>query len=87
MRFAFLREVLDAGGPASFDRLVTSGGSLKDRLAAAAGEPLGATVLRWLDHVEASKPNRMTVPASLVAASLGWSFILALAVIRRNPWA
>jgi hypothetical protein len=87
MRFAFLREVLDAGGTAAFDRLITSGGSMKDRFAAAAGEPLGTTVVRWLDHVEASKPNRMTVPASLVAASLGWSFILALAVIRRNPWA
>ena len=88
VRFEFLREVLDAGGAGAFDRLVTSPGTVKDRLSAAAREPLDRTVLRWLDRIEGSRPERMRIPAVLVAGTLGWTgLILALAVIRRTPWA
>jgi len=88
MRFAFLREVLDAGGPGSFDRLVGSPGSIKSRLAAAAGESLDSTVVRWLDRIERGRPERMRMPMSLVVASLGWSgLILGLVVMRRSSCA
>jgi len=88
LRFGFLREVLDAGGVGAFDRLVATPGTVRDRLAAAANEPLDRTVRRWLDRLEASRPNRMPIDATLVAASLGWSaLILGLAVIRRTSWA
>ena len=87
-RFGFLREVLDAGGAGAFDRLVVSSGSVRDRLTAAAGEPLDRTALRWLDRVERSRPQRMPIPATLLAASLGWSgLILGMALIRRTSWA
>jgi hypothetical protein len=88
VRFAFLREVLDAGGDGAFDRLVGSSGSVRNRLTAAAREPLDRTALRWLDRLEGSRPERMRIPATLVAASLGWSgLILGLALIRRTSWA
>ena len=88
VRFTFLREVLDAGGDGAFDRLVGSSGSVRDRLTAAAREPLDRIVLRWLDRLERSRPERMRIPATLFAASLGWSgLILGLALIRRTPWA
>ena len=87
VRFTFLREVLDAGGKGAFDRLVGSPGTVRDRLTAAAGEPLDRTALRWLDRLESSRPRRMEIPATLLAASLGWSaLILGLALIRRNSW-
>jgi hypothetical protein len=88
LRFGFLREVLDAGGDGAFDRLVASSGTVRERLTAAAGEPLDRTVARWLDRLESSRPQRMPIPATLLAASLGWSgVILGLALIRRTSWA
>ena len=88
VRFEFLREVLDAGGDGAFDRLIGSSGTVRDRLAAAAREPLDHTVLRWLDRLESSRPERMRIPATLFTASLGWSgLILGLALIRRPSWA
>ena len=88
VRFGFLREVLNAGGAAAFDRLVASSGGIRDRLSAAAGEPLDRTVLRWLDRLESSRPERMPIPGTLLAASLGWSgLILGMALIRRTSWA
>jgi hypothetical protein len=88
VRFGFLREVLDVGGAGAFDRLVASSGSVRDRLTAAAGEPLDRTALRWLDRLESSRPQRMPIPATLLAASLGWSgLILGMALIRRTSWA
>lgn len=86
-RYAFLREVLDAGGSGAYDRLLVSSGSLRSRLTAAAGEPLDATVARWLDRVESSRPERMRLSPGLIVASLGWTgAILALALIRRTSW-
>ena len=88
VRFGFLREVLDAGGDGAFDRLVGSSGTIRDRLAAAAREPLDRTVLRWLDRLEGSRPQRMRISATLFAASLGWSgLIIGVALIRRTSWA
>jgi hypothetical protein len=88
VRFGFLREVLDAGGKGAFDRLVSSTGTVRDRLTAAAGEPLDRTVIRWLDRLERSRPRRMPIPATLLVASLGWSgLILGLALVRRTSWA
>jgi hypothetical protein len=88
VRFTFLREVLDTGGAGSFDRLVRTRGSIRDRLATAAGEPLDRTVRRWLDHVERSRPDPMPVPASMIVASLGWiGLVLALSLTGRNQWA
>jgi hypothetical protein len=88
VRFGFLREVLNAGGAGAFDRLVASSGGIRDRLSAAAGEPLDRTVLRWLDRLESSRPERMPIPGTLLAASLGWSgLILGMALIRRTSWA
>jgi hypothetical protein len=84
-RFTFFREVLDAGGPGAFDRLVNTPGSLRVRLAAAADEPLERTTARWLARVEQSRADRMQVSPGLVLASLGWAGgILALALTRRS---
>ena len=88
VRFGFLREVLDAGGNGAFDRLDTSSGTIRDRLSAAAGQPIDRIVVRWLDRLEGAHPQRMPIPATLLAASLGWSgIIVALALIRRTSWA
>jgi hypothetical protein len=88
VRFTFLREVLDAGGAGSFDRLVAGSGSIRDRLAGAANEPLDRTVLRWLERLERSRPDRMHVAPELIIASLGWTVvILGLPLIRRASWA
>jgi hypothetical protein len=88
VRQAFLREVLDAGGAGAYDRLLAGTGTLRSRLTAAAGEPLDATVARWLERVERSRPERMRPPAGLILASLGWSAaFVALALIRRTSWA
>jgi hypothetical protein len=87
-RYAFLREVLDAGGSGAYDRLLTSTGTLRSRLTIAAGEPLDATVARWLTRVDQARPDRMRLPVGLVVASLGWTgAFLALALIRRTSWA
>lgn len=88
VRQAFLREVLDAGGAGAYDRLLAGTGTLRSRLTVAAGEPLDATVARWLQRVERSRPERMRPPAGLILASLGWSAaFVALALIRRTSWA
>ena len=88
VRQSFLRQVLDAGGPGAYDRLLTGSGPLRCRLGTAAGEPLDSTVVRWLARVDRSRPDRMRPPASLIVASLGWSAaFLALALIRRTSWA
>jgi len=87
-RFTFLREVLDAGGVGALDRLVTSSGTVRERLAAAANEPLDQTVGRWLDRVERSRPERMRTSGTLIIASLGWTAaIVGLALVRRTSWA
>ena len=87
-RQAFLREVLDAGGPGAYDRLLTGVGTTRTRLAAAAGEPLDSTVARWLRRVERSRPNRMRMRPGMIIASLGWTAaFLSLAVFRRTSWA
>ena len=88
VRQAFLREVLDAGGAGAYDRLLAGTGTLRSRLTVAAGEPLDATVARWLQRVERSRPERMRPPAGLILASLGWSAaFVALALVRRTSWA
>ena len=87
-RYALVREVLDAGGPGAYDRLLTATGTTRARLAAASGEPLDSTVARWLARVERSRPDRMHVPTALIVASLGWTAaFLSLALIRRTSWA
>jgi hypothetical protein len=87
-RFTFFRAVLDAGGPGSFDRLLSASGPLKERLATAANGRLDDVVLRWLDTVESSRPDRMKLRPSLVFASLGWTcIVVALALTRRTSWA
>ena len=87
-RFTFLRDVLDAGGAGAFERLVASSGTERERLAAAANEPLDRTVNRWLDRVERSRPDRMRTSGTLIVASLGWTAaILGLALVRRTSWA
>jgi hypothetical protein len=88
VRQAFLREVFDAGGAGAYDRLLAGTGTLRSRLTIAAGEPLDATIARWLERVERSRPERMRPPAGLILASLGWSAaFVALALIRRTSWA
>lgn len=87
-RFMFLREVLDAGGPGAFDRLIANSGTVHQRLEAAANEPLDRTVTRWLDRIERSRPDRMRTSGTLIVASLGWTaVILGLALGRRTSWA
>jgi hypothetical protein len=87
-RFTFFREVLEAGGPGSFDRLLSTPGSMKERLTTAANGRLDDVVLRWLDSVESSRPDRMKLRPSLVFASLGWTcVVVALALTRRTSWA
>jgi hypothetical protein len=86
-RFTFLREVLDAGGPSAFDRLVNTPGPLSVRLAAAANEPVERTADRWLRHIEESRPDRMRLSPVLVVAALGWTgAILGLALLGRTSW-
>jgi hypothetical protein len=87
-RLSFLRGVLDAGGPGAYDRLLGGTGAVRARLTSAAAEPLDATVTRWIDRVERSRPERMHLPPTLIIASLGWTAaFLALALIRRTSWA
>jgi len=87
-RFTFLREVLAAGGPGALDRLFNTRGTVRDRLSAAAGEPLHATAQRWLARIEHARPDRMRVTPGLAFASLGWSAaVVALALTRRSSWA
>jgi hypothetical protein len=86
-RLLVLREVLDAGGPGAFDRLVTTSGTLKTRFEAASGEPIERTIRRWLGRVERSRPERTRVSPQLALASLGWSgVLLALTLTRRHSW-
>jgi hypothetical protein len=88
VRYTFLREVLDAGGRGAFDRLQASAGPLRQRFELATNEPLDRTVIRWLDHVERSRPERMHVSPTIVLASLGWiGVILGLPLTRRARWA
>jgi hypothetical protein len=87
VRSTFLAEVLEHGGSGSFDRLVATPGNLRERIEAASAESADVTVKRWLDHVEASRPDRMRLSPGLFLASLGWSsVILALAFTRRASW-
>ena len=87
-RLSFLRDILDAGGAGAYDRLLSDTGTVRARLTSAAAEPLDATVTRWLDRVERSRPERMHLPPTLIIASLGWTTaFLALALIRRTSWA
>src|SRR5687767_13225737 len=86
-RLHFLREVLDAGGAGSFDRLLAASGTLRTRFEAASGEPVDRTVRRWLGRVERSRPDRMRVSPVVALASVGWSgALIALALTRRHTW-
>ena len=87
-RVTFLREVLEAGGPDAYARLVTTEGSVRTRLTKAAGMPLDAVVARWRARISDSRPERMRLRPGLVVASLGWTgALLGLALIRRGSWA
>lgn len=86
-RLMFLREVLDAGGPGAYDRLLGTSGPMRSRLATASNEPLDATVARWLAHLERARPDRMRLSPGLVLASLGWcGALIGLTLIRRASW-
>jgi len=87
-RVTFLREVLEAGGPDAYGRLVTTDGSVRTRLTRAADVPLDTVVRRWRALISESRPERRRLRPGLVVASLGWSgALLGLALIRRGSWA
>jgi len=87
-RVMFLHEVLTAGGPAAYGRLVNASGSVRTRLEHASREPLDTTVRRWRDRIERARPDRMRLQPGFVIASLGWTgAFLGLAVVRRRSWA
>ena len=86
-RAILLREVLEAGGPGAYGRLVGASGSIRSRLEQTARQPVETTLVRWRERVERARPDRMAVPPGLAIASLGWTgALLGLTLIRRRPW-
>jgi hypothetical protein len=84
-RALFLHEALRAGGPGTLTRLDSAQGSLRDRLATAAGVPLEQLADQWLAHVIDARPSPMAVSPGVVLLSLAWSITLAaLALSRRS---
>ena len=87
-RVMFLREVLEAGGPAAYGRLMSASGSVRGRLEYASGQPLDTIVRRWRARIEHARPDRMRLQPGLVLASLGWTgLLLGLTLARRGTWA
>jgi len=86
-RAIVLREVLEAGGPGAYGRLVTASGPIRSRLERASGESIEATVTRWGERIGRARPDQMRLQPGLVIASLGWSGLLVgCTLIRRRPW-
>jgi hypothetical protein len=84
-RALFLGEVLRAGGEEAFARLRSAPGSLRERMAIAAGGSLNAAVDRWLAHLTKARPSPMAVSPATFLLSLAWSVALAsLAMSRRT---
>ena len=84
-RLLFLGEVLRVGGPEAFERLLRTPGSLRERMAAAAGVSLDDITDRWLAHVMAARPAPMRVSPGTFLLSLAWSVALgSLAIARRT---
>ena len=84
-RALFLGEVLRAGGEEAFARLRSAPGSLRERMAIAAGGSLNAAVDSWLARVTAARPSTMAVSTATFLLSLAWSVALAsLAISRRT---
>lgn len=87
-RAMFLREVLAAGGPEAYARLMDASGSIRARFERTSGESIDSTVRRWRERVERARPEAMQLRAGFVLASLGWTgAILGLTLVGRRSWA
>lgn len=86
-RELFMTTVLDAGGPAAYDRLVgTPTAAIADRLVAASGIPLDSVVARWRNRLIAARPPAPSVPLIDGLLALLWIGVLATCALRSTRW-
>jgi hypothetical protein len=84
-RRLFLDEVLRAGGPGAYERLLGAQGSAAERLTIAAGVPLDVVARTWRARLERSRPAAAAVSPLIGIATLGWcGALFGLTVIRRG---
>ena len=84
-RATLLATALDIGGPDAFARFrAATGLPLAARISGAAGVASSDVILRWRGRVLAARPVRVTTPAPLAFAALGWTLIFGLAATRSS---
>lgn len=87
VRQLFVREVLEAGGPQAYTRLMAPAGGLRARLAAAAGMPLDSVAARWRARILAAQPEPGRIPPFFAVTTLAWcGLFTAIGVARRGAW-
>lgn len=78
---------LDAGGDSAFQRLVRDRSlPLESRLAAAAGVPLDALLVRWIAEVRHASPRGPLHPSWEFLISLLWSASILILLLRGPRW-
>jgi hypothetical protein len=78
---------LQAGGPGAFQRLTTDPSApLAHRLEAAAGVPLDALLVQWIDVVQAAMPSGQRPEGVEAVATLAWCAALLLLALRGPRW-
>jgi hypothetical protein len=83
----FVTTVLDAGGPAAYDRLVGAPtAAIADRLVAASGRPIDSIVARWRSRLIAARPPAPSVPLADGLLALLWIGVLTTCALRSTRW-
>jgi hypothetical protein len=86
-RATLLGTALDLGGADAFARFQGGvGRPMEERISLAAGVAPNDLILRWRGRVLAARPLRVTTPAPLAFAALGWTLIFGLAATRSSRW-
>ena len=78
---------LEQGGEGAWARLIAEeGGSVEQRLAAAAGLPADSMLLRWRKGLLALQPDRGPLDLPAAGLILGWSALILAAGLGLTRW-
>lgn len=87
VRADLLLAALEQGGEGAWARLIPeAGGSVEERLAAAAGMPADSLLLRWRDGLLALQPDRGPLDLSAAGLILGWTALILAAGLGIARW-
>jgi hypothetical protein len=86
VRASVVSHALTLGGDRAAERLVTTPGSTRDALAAAAKQPLDSIIVDWQRHLNERSGTASNLPFSIAISSLVWIALCVFLSLRSSRW-